>query len=200
MSLTGGKKTLQRDGSPDRRAERRGRNARALGLAGLAERESQAGSPCQIVRDGAGPVVYTVGYEKRSGDELISCLLDSGVNLLIDIRRRPVSRKPDFRQRALAARCHDAGVGYQSWTDLGSTDEQRDRLKETGDFAGFARRFRAYARDHLGDSMARLAAMVEQPGVTAALLCYERCHDACHRSIVAALLADRTDARILAIV
>ena len=36
-------------------------------------------------------------------------------------------------------------------------------------------------------------------GKSVVLLCYERCHDECHRSVVAALLVGCTDGSVVAI-
>jgi uncharacterized protein (DUF488 family) len=149
------------------------------------------------VRSGNACTIFTIGYERRDPDEMISLLWDAGVQLLVDIRERPVSRKPDFREDALRARCEDAGIEYELWQELGSTADQREALKETGDTEGFRRRFRAYARRYKAHVVDRLARRAKSK--TIALMCYERVHEDCHRAVVADLLADRFDATILAI-
>lgn len=146
---------------------------------------------------GTGTTLFTVGYEKRSGEELIAILKDVGVEHLADVRDKPVSRKPDFRASALKAMCEDAGIEYGAWTDLGSTEQQRERLHETGDLEAFHRVFRKYAEKHLDEPLSRLAKVVKKKSVV--LLCYERAHEECHRSVVADLVADRAKSAITAI-
>lgn len=143
-------------------------------------------------RNRAAVTIYTVGYEKRTGAELMALLKEHGVEVLADIRQRPMSRKVDFRGGVLRASCDRAGIEYRGWPGLGSTEEQRDDLHETGDFPTFARRFRAHAVKHATSDLDELAR-----GKAVALLCYERCHGECHRSVVADLLADRLRATVV---
>jgi uncharacterized protein (DUF488 family) len=176
---------------------RRLNNANGLAAFGISASDDNGDSICKVVREGNSVTIFTVGYEKRSGEDLIAVLRDCGVEYLADVRDNPVSRKPDFRKAALRAICEDAGIEYGPWSELGSTEGQRERLRESGDLAHFHKTFRAYARRSLSDSIDRLAAVAKRKSV--ALLCYERAHDECHRRTVANLLADRLDAGIAAI-
>ena len=49
------------------------------------------------------PTVFTIGYERRSPEELVRGLTDAGVTLLADVRELPLSRRPGFSKTALAA-------------------------------------------------------------------------------------------------
>lgn len=86
---------------------------------------------------------------------------------------------------------------YESWTDLGSTGAQRRQLIETHDYVEFRHRFREFARRYRKAALDRLSVVAQKR--TVALLCYERCHDQCHRSVVADLVAKRLDASVFAI-
>ena len=127
----------------------------------------------------------------------MSLLRDAGVDVLADIREKPMSRVADFRAAALRGFCEQAGIAYEGWPELGSTEEQRDKLKATGDFKSFERQFRAYIVKHGSDALDRLAEEAKLSSI--ALLCYERQHEECHRSVVADLLADRLNATVIAI-
>jgi uncharacterized protein (DUF488 family) len=151
----------------------------------------------RIVRQGNGIRIFTIGYEQRNGEECIASLLEAGVDTLVDVRERPFSRKPDFRKAAIDDRCRAAGLAYESWPRLGSTAHQRKQLWETRDFRTFARRYRDFARRRRAAELDGLAGLAARK--TIALICYERAHEECHRSIVADLLADRLDATIVAI-
>lgn len=150
------------------------------------------------VRPGAGPRVFTIGYEGRTGPNLIAALQDAGVDVLVDVRQRAMSRRADFRGKALAALCDASGIEYLGMPDLGSTDDLRDELHASGDIAAFMKQFKRHARKSCADGLRRLSDLVASK--TVALLCYERCHDECHRSVVAQMLADETDAAICAII
>ncbi|MFG0242802.1 MAG: DUF488 family protein [Phycisphaerales bacterium JB054] len=181
--------------SLDKRFEaRRGGNAASLAAFGA---QANRSGLYRTVFEGDGPTVYTIGYERRDGEALIAGLIDAGVTTLLDVRERPMSRNPDFRRARLERLCNEAGVQYESWPELGSTDHQRESLKESGDFSVFRKRFRDLMVRSRWDVMERLADRVSQG--TVAMICYEREHDECHRSILAELLHDDVDATIVAI-
>jgi uncharacterized protein (DUF488 family) len=149
------------------------------------------------VREGTKITIYTVGYERRDGEGLMSVLRDHGIKSLADVRERPMSRKPDFRAGSLRALCESAGIEYQPWPMLGSTVEQRDELQESGDFHEFEKQFRSYAVKSMKTDLERLAASVQRTPTT--LLCYERLHEECHRSVIANLVAQKINATVVAI-
>jgi uncharacterized protein (DUF488 family) len=177
-------------------ARRRAANARALAAFGVSTRPESLRRYRQV-RAGNACAIFTIGYERRDADDLISRLWDARVEVLVDVRDNPVSRKPDFRQEALRARCTDAGIQYQSCPELGSTRPQREALKETGDVRAFRKRFRAHVKRYRMDALHRLEQTARTS--TIALLCYERVHEDCHRAVVADLLADRLNATVYAL-
>ena len=172
--------------------------ARALAAFGLTDGGTGLSAKYREVLSGKnGSTIFTIGYERRDGEALISELVEADIGVLVDVRDRPVSRRPDFRKASLERLCAEAGIDYECWSDLGSTGHQRDQLRETGDLAEFRRRFRDHASRRRSQVLDRLAKRTR--GKSVALLCYERCHEECHRSIVADLLASRTQASIVAI-
>ncbi len=176
---------------------RRQRNAQGLAAFGANVNTAVSSNPVRTVRQGGSTVLYTVGYEKRDGEGMMAALIDQGIKVLADVRERPMSRKPDFRAKALRQLCLEAGIEYQPWPKLGSTADQRDRLKETGDFPSFAEEFHDYARQNLSSELRKLGKNA-QCGPTA-LMCYERLHEECHRSVIADMVATQIDATIVAI-
>lgn len=171
------------------------KNAKALAAFGV--KTTEVGTAIKVVRQGTTVTLYTVGYEKRDGEELMALLRDQGVKALADVRERPMSRKPDFRATALRGFCEQAGIEYQPWACLGSTAQQRDELQATGDFKSFAKDFRAYAKKTMKADLDRLAASIQKQPT--ALICYERDHFDCHRSVIADLVADAIDATVVAL-
>lgn len=177
--------------------QRRAANAKKLAAFGVAAAVGGGGGTVKVVRHGAGVTIYTVGYERRDGDGLLSVLRDQGVRAIADIRERPVSRKPEFRAASLRAMCETAGIEYQPWPTLGSTVDQREELQASGNFGDFAERFRTHALGTMTEDLARLAKRAQR--ISTALLCYERLHEDCHRSVVAELIAAQLDATVVAI-
>lgn len=178
--------------------DRRTANARSLAAFGVRDCGELTGTRSQSVREGKGQPVLTVGYERRSGTELIDLLLGAGVAVLVDVREKAISRKPDFRANALLRLCQGVGIEYIQMPELGSSASDREELRETGDIHAFLCRFRVHAKTHLDVPLSRLAGIAQKRRV--ALLCYERSHDDCHRSVIADMLADRLNAGITAIV
>lgn len=172
------------------------KNANASGLLAF-DVEPASDSRYVTESEGSGPTVFTVGYERRDGEELVSVLVDAGVSMLVDVRERAMSRKPDFRSRALQAICQEANIDYVHMPRLGSNDKLRDELRETGDFKLFARKFKAMAKRWRNDELEVLSQRASTDNI--ALLCYERAHCECHRSVLAELLHEMSEATIVAI-
>jgi hypothetical protein len=68
--------------------QRKAANAKKLTAFGVASKVTDTGST-KLIRSGKNVTLYTVGYERRDGDGLISVLLDQGVKAIVDIRERP---------------------------------------------------------------------------------------------------------------
>ena len=135
----------------------------------------------------AAPPLLTIGYEGTTVDRVVAALREAGVAELLDIRAVPQSRKPGFSKRLLSATLADAGIGYTHLRALGTPKPGRDAVRH-GDIAAMHRIFNAHMRDD-----AAQAELAQAAGIAArapcCLLCFERDHAQCHRSIVAGLIA-----------
>jgi uncharacterized protein (DUF488 family) len=178
-------------------AKRRAGNAKALAAFGTFEAQPTTGLHHRTVREGAGPKVYTIGYEKRSAGQLGEALTEAGVEVLVDVRDNPNSRRPEFRPEALRQLCRESGLRYEARYELGAPKHQRDQLHETHDLTAYLDWFRGYARRSLGDELNRLAELAQRERI--ALMCYERAPEDCHRSVLAEILGERIDASVIAI-
>ena len=177
--------------------QRRKRNAKALAAFGVDANKPPAYEKYRTIHSGTGPTIFTVGYERRTGDELVSILLDAGVSVLVDVRERAMSRRADFRGKALRERCEASGIEYRPMPSLGSTQDQRDELKASGDIPAFQKVFRSYAAASLTEPLDTLIELVGKK--PAAMICYERAHEECHRASLADLLVERVDATVIAL-
>ena len=70
-------------------------------------------------------LLYTIGYEKTLLKDVVSTLAAARVTTLIDVRDRPISRRPGFSKRQLAAAIEDAGMRYVHLQALGTPPEGR---------------------------------------------------------------------------
>jgi uncharacterized protein (DUF488 family) len=134
-------------------------------------------------------LLYTIGYEKALLKNVISTLAAARVATLIDVRDRPISRRPGFSKRQLASAIEEAGMRYVHLQALGTPPEGRlaNRRREWD-------RFWAIVEEKLARPEAELA--LQEAGVIAeaasgCLLCYEADWQICHRRRVAEILAQR---------
>lgn len=137
---------------------------------------------------GAVPL-FSIGYEKALLKDVVATLADAGVAVLLDVRDRPISRRPGFSKRQLAAAVEEAGIGYVHLAALGTPPEGR--------LAGRRRewdRFWAIVDDKLARPEAELdlnRAAEIAAAAPSCLLCYEADWYGCHRSRIADILARR---------
>jgi len=133
--------------------------------------------------------VWTIGYEQVTQAALVECLAEAGVEVLVDVRYLPLSRRPGFSKNSLRAAVEEAGIGYRHFRHLGTPSEGRAAARR-GDLAALDRIYSGQLElPEALAQMAELRALAETRRV--ALLCYERQACECHRNLlVAALFAD----------
>jgi uncharacterized protein (DUF488 family) len=135
------------------------------------------------------PTLYTIGYEQALQQNVLAALTEAGVATLIDVRDRPISRRPGFSKRQLAAAIEDAGMRYVHLKALGTPPEGR--------LAGRRReweRFWRIVEEKLASAEAELDLQMASEIANAApscLLCYEADWRLCHRRRIAEILAER---------
>jgi uncharacterized protein (DUF488 family) len=125
----------------------------------------------------------TIGYESADLADFIATLRAAGVRRIIDVRELAISRRKGFAKRALSAALQNAGISYVHLRGLGDPKEGREAAR-AGDVERFRRVFVSHMRSDAAQADLRKASdLVTEGG--ACLLCFERDHSACHRSIVA---------------
>jgi uncharacterized protein (DUF488 family) len=138
--------------------------------------------------------ICTIGYEGGTVPYFISALKDAGVELVLDIRAAPVSRKKGFSKNQLAAHLADAGIGYRHLRGLGTPKRGREAARG-GDIKSFERIFLEHMEQpeallDLGEAIALAKA---QP---VCLLCLERDPAHCHRLIVGNRMVGETGQKL----
>jgi len=133
---------------------------------------------------GRAPGIFTIGYEGRTLESYLNELLRSGVTLLCDVRKNPISRKYGFSKNTLAKACEGVGIRYEHLPELGIASEQRQGLETQADYDEL---FEDYERASLPlqrEAVAKIEGWVRSRE-RVALTCYERLPQQCHRHCVA---------------
>ena len=125
----------------------------------------------------------TIGYQGTTIDRVTTALVEAGITHLIDVRAVPLSRKPGFSKRQLAASLAEAGIGYTNLRALGTPKPGRDAARR-GDTATMQRIFALHLATPEAQAELGLAAAITA-GAPACLLCFERDAAHCHRLLVA---------------
>lgn len=137
------------------------------------------------------PGLFTIGYEGYTIESYLNTLIRSGVTILCDVRRNPVSRKYGFSKSTLSKGCMGVSIGYLHFPGLGIASEKRRGISSQADYDAL---FSEYERDTLPGQAVTLAEMIELivRGGRIALTCYEKLPHQCHRLRVAEALMCRS--------
>ena len=131
--------------------------------------------------------ISTIGYEGASLGDFVATLHEHGIRHVLDIRDRPLSRKPGFSKRGFSAALAEAGVAYTHLQPLGDPKLGRDAMR-AGRRDEFERIFTAHMeRPEAGVSLQQAMDLARR--TSAVLLCFEADHRCCHRHIVAERMA-----------
>jgi uncharacterized protein (DUF488 family) len=134
---------------------------------------------------GAPRTVHTVGHSTRSLQEFLALLRAHQVQVVVDVRRWPTSRRfPHFRREHLEAALAREGIRYVWREDLGGYRRPAPHSPNTGWRAGA---FRAYADFMLTPEFQRALGELEALASSRrlALLCAEAIPWRCHRQLLA---------------
>jgi uncharacterized protein (DUF488 family) len=149
------------------------------------------------------PTVATIGVYGFDGETFVDRLRLAEVGLLLDVRQRRGVRGPDYawaNSRRLQGALATAGIAYEHHPELAPTTElrhlqyaedDRQRVGKRSRVALAAEYVRRYTAEIL-DCVDLAPIVAALPGAgAAALFCVERDPEACHRSLIAARLAER---------
>lgn len=140
--------------------------------------------------------LFTVGHGTRTTEVLIEVLSEARVDVLVDVRRYPRSRRhPHFTRESLEQSLPAKGIAYEWGGEaLGG---RRTPARDSPNIAWRVDAFRGYA-DHLGSELFRSALREleerAEAGTRQAVMCAETVWWRCHRRLIAdALVADGHD-------
>jgi uncharacterized protein (DUF488 family) len=137
----------------------------------------------------------TIGYEKTTLEDFVTTLVESDIDVLVDIRERAQSRRRGFSKTALNHALREYGIQYLHFRELGDPKEGRDAAR-AGDMQRFKRVFSSVLNSQPAKrAIQEIAGMASTERIV--LMCYERDHRHCHRKMVADELEKMVDCAIV---
>ena len=127
--------------------------------------------------------LLTIGYEGLDIDHFIKFLVADRVEVLVDVREVPISRKKGFSKTKLSEALAKAGILYEHIKALGSPGPIRKQLKQDWDYDAFFAAYDEYLDEQKDALKALRRILAEHDRVC--LMCFEKSHDECHRRSVA---------------
>lgn len=134
-------------------------------------------------KDSVG-TIWTVGHSTRSIKEFITILRSFSIELLVDIRSFPGSRKyPQYNKESLAQSLPAAGISYVHMPDLGGRRKPRPDSVNT---AWRNEAFKGYADYMETDQFKQAVEMLQDYGwkQRTVYMCSEAVWWRCHRSLI----------------
>jgi uncharacterized protein (DUF488 family) len=129
--------------------------------------------------------IWTIGHSTRSEQEFVQMLMAHRIEVLVDVRTFPSSRRfPQFNRSELAESLAKSGIRYQHEPHLGGRRAPREDSHNT---AWKNAMFRGYA-DHMetGEFEAGIKELLELArDKQVAVMCAEALWWKCHRSLIA---------------
>jgi len=138
--------------------------------------------------------LLTAGYAGHDLNSFLLTLKRHDVQVVIDVRQNPISRKKGFSKSKLSTFLESNDVQYIHECALGVPKELRIKLK-SGQYAiaSYLNKFRKYLTSHT-ETLDRLYELALRK--RCCLICVEQCSEECHRSIVAKIVASRNGHKV----
>lgn len=129
--------------------------------------------------------LFTFGYEGLSIECFVARLKEAGVDVIVDVRELPLSRKKGFSKTAFAETLSRHGIEYLHVPALGCPKPVRNAYRNDQNWEAYTRGFLAHLRKQK-DAIAEVTSVSRAR--TACLVCFESDFNYCHRSMVAAAI------------
>lgn len=129
--------------------------------------------------------LYTLGHSNRSAGELIRLLETAAIEILVDVRAAPYSRRyPQFAKDSLLSHLHGADIGY-AW--MGTEFGGRRPAAPASPNIALPDGLRGYADYMMSTEFhhAVIALMAMAQRESLAVMCAERQPEHCHRWLLA---------------
>lgn len=133
-------------------------------------------------------ILYTIGYEGVSLEEYLNRLIKNNVQVLVDVRKNPLSMKYGFSKSLLKRFCESIGVQYMHFPEVGIASDQRQELNCQQDYDEL---FKVYKINNLTKTTPTQYAIFDilKSNKRIALTCFESNICQCHRKPLAEAIA-----------
>ncbi len=132
----------------------------------------------------------SIGYEGRSIENYFNALIKSGIGVLCDVRKNPISRKYGFSRSVLSELCEGCGIEYRHYPQLGIPSWERQALNCQADYDSLFVKYEREILPRVQREIAEISDMVKQ-GRGVALTCFEANPAQCHRTKVLNAITSR---------
>ncbi len=135
---------------------------------------------------------FTIGYEGKSLEDYLSCLIENNIKTLCDVRKNPISRKHGFSKRQLEKAVSNIDIEYMHLPELGIASEKRRNLKTQKDYD---RLFEDYQNTTLKNNSCAINKLYQMflNKKRVAITCFEANVCMCHRGQLALALTQLPD-------
>ncbi|WP_336288614.1 DUF488 domain-containing protein [Bartonella sp. CB60] len=136
--------------------------------------------------------LFTIGYEKKSLDNYLHCLMENNIKTLCDVRKNPISRKHGFSKTQLAKAVQSCNIEYMHIPELGIASEKRRNLKTQKDYEHL---FEDYQNTTLKNNSCAIDKLYQifLAKKRIAITCFEADVCMCHRGQIVSALTKSQD-------
>lgn len=136
--------------------------------------------------------VWTIGHSTRTLDALVEAIEPYGVEIVVDVRRFPGSRRhPQFARESLAASLPERGIAYRWMPELGgrrrAASDSPNTAWRNASFRGYADYMATEAFATALDDLLQIAR-----GQRTVIMCAELLWWRCHRALISDALRIRS--------
>jgi uncharacterized protein (DUF488 family) len=128
--------------------------------------------------------LFTIGYEGKSLEGFLNLLMKNKIDILVDVRHNPISRKFGFSKEKLKSFCEKSFIEYIHLPQLGIPSEYRKHRS----FDDLQKLFGFYYKNILLknlDTIYNILFLLKNKDKKMAIMCFERDVNFCHRKLVA---------------
>jgi hypothetical protein len=124
--------------------------------------------------------LFTIGYEGRSFDGFLNCLVANNIKVLCDVRKNPLSMKYGFSKSQLKEALSELKINYLHFPELGIESGKRQNLSSTKDYMELFDEYESSTLLNAGPYIVKIIDTLESEK-RIALMCFEKDPCMCHR-------------------
>lgn len=135
-------------------------------------------------------VIYTVGYEGKSVDGFFNNILQNSIELIIDVRSNPISRRYGFSKKKFSEIAEELGISYIHMPELGIPSKHRTNLNDYSSYQNLLTFYEKEVLPSCETSINKVGILMREKA--AALMCMEKDYRCCHRSRLAKIVSQKS--------